>query len=284
VVISLSVELPEAQILAKQMNKELLGKQVKAYKVENSQKLQKLGFINKDLSNFNHLIKGKIEKVVSRGNVIHVKLDKGMNLILAPEYGGKILYHAKNSTVPEKFHLKLDFTDGSALTVALTGMGVILALRDDELERSYVYRRDFSVTASPTDDKEFTYESFSKDMTDKSVNIKSVLVGKDAVIVGFSNSTFQDILYRAGIHPKRKASDLSENEKHRLYDAIKWVIQQRIASGGKEQFADIYGKQGSYSPAMGPNMKDKTCSTCGSKVEKLSLGGGQVYYCPGCQQ
>ena len=251
--------------------------------MENSQRLQKTGFINKYLSDFARLVEGRIDSVISRGNVIHIKLGNGVNLILAPEYGGKILYHAENSPIPKKFHLKLDFTDGSVLTVALTGMGVIQALRDNELERSYVYRRDFSATASPTDDKEFTYERFSKDLTSKNVNIKATLVGKEAIIVGLSNSAFQDILYRAGIHPKRKASDLTENEKHQLFDAIKQVIQNRIKSGGKAQFTDLYCKQGGYTSAMGPNMKEKNCPKCGSKVEKLSLGGGQVYFCPKCQ-
>ena len=265
------------------MNEELRGKQIKAFQVENSQRLQKIGFINKDLSDFARLVEGRINSVVSRGNVIRVKLDNGVNLILAPEYGGKILYHSENSPIPKKFHLKLDFTDGSALTVALTAMGVIQALRDEELAHSYVYRRDFSATASPADEKEFTYAHFSKDLASKNVNIKAVLVGKDAVIVGLSNSAFQDILYRAGIHPKRKASDLSENEKHQLFDAIKLLIQERINSGGKTQFTDLYGKQGRYTSAMGPNMKEKHCPKCGSKVEKLNLGGGQVYFCPKCQ-
>ena len=85
--------------------------------MQNSQKLQKVGFINKDLSDFTRLIDGRIEAVVSRGNVIRVNLDKGMNLILAPEYGGKILYKEKDSMVPPKFHLKLGFTDDSALIV-----------------------------------------------------------------------------------------------------------------------------------------------------------------------
>jgi formamidopyrimidine-DNA glycosylase len=265
------------------MNKELLGKRVRAYQLQNFQKLQKVGFINKDLSGFARLTEGKIETVVTRGNVLRVKLDNGMNLVLAPEYGGKILYHQAGSMAPDKLHLKLDFKDGSALTVTLTGMGVIQALPDDELEQSYVYRRDFSAISSPVDDKEFKYERFSKDLSNKTVNIKAALVGKDAIVVGFSNSAFQDIIYRAGIHPKRKASDLSENEKHRLFDAIKAVIQDRIESGGKDQFTDLYGKQGAYIPAMGPNMKDQTCTPCGAQVEKLSLGGGQVYYCPQCQ-
>jgi formamidopyrimidine-DNA glycosylase len=280
----LSIELPEAYILAKQMNTELQGKRVASCHLQSYQKLQKIGFVNKDITAFDRLSNGKVEAVSSRGNVIRLKLDNEMNLILAPEYGGRILYHAKGATVIEKLHLKLNFNDGSALTVALTGMGVIQALKDDELEQSYVYKRDFSEVASPVDEAEFTFGSFSKQLTGRSVNVKSVLVGKDAVIVGLSNSAFQDILYRAKIHPKRKASELTENEKHVLYDAIKWVIQQRIHLGGKDQFIDFYAKQGGYTPAMGPNMKDKTCHLCRTPIEKVSLGGGQVYFCPKCQK
>jgi formamidopyrimidine-DNA glycosylase len=279
----MSIELPEAQILSKQMNRELRGKQIVTYQLRDYQKLQRIGFINKNLSDFDRLAGGRIEAVSSRGNVILVKLDNGMNLLLAPEYGGRILYHTKGSVVPAKFHLKLCFSDNTTLTVALTGMGVIQALKDDELELSYVYRRDFSQVASPTDDREFTLERFSKELTDKTVNIKSALVGKDAVVVGLSNSAYQDIIYRARIHPKRKASDLTDSEKRALYNAIKLVVQERIQSGGKNQFIDLYGKQGSYTPAMGPNMKEQACPTCDTKVQKLSLGGGQTYYCPKCQ-
>lgn len=279
----MSIELPEAQILAEQMNKELRGKQIQTCDLQNCERLQRIGFVNKNLLDFVQITEGTIESVVSRGNVILAKLDKSMNLLLAPEYGGRILFYTRNSIIPEKFHLKLRFTDETTLTVTLSGMGVIKALKDDELEQSYVYRRDFSSTASPTEDKEFTLERFSKELTSKNVNIKAALVGKNAVIVGLSNSTFQDVLYHARIYPKRKASDLTENEKRALYDAIRLVIRERLKSGGKNQFRDLYGKQGNYTPAMGPNMKDKVCKTCGAKVEKLSLGGGQTYYCPKCQ-
>jgi len=281
----MSVELPEASILSRQMNSELQGKQIANYELRDYQKLQRIGFINKRIADFDKLTGGRVHSVFSRGNVIRVKLDNGMNLLLAPEYGGRILYHSKGSIAPAKFHLKLCFSDDTALTVALKGMGVIQALTDSELETSYVYKRDFLSTASsPIDEKEFAFEHFAKELTGKTVNIKSAIVGKDAVIVGLSNSAFQDVLYRAKIHPKRKASSLTENEKRALYDAVKLVIQKRVQSGGKNQFIDLYGKQGSYTPAMGPSMKGSTCPTCGTKVQKLSLGGGQIYYCPKCQK
>jgi formamidopyrimidine-DNA glycosylase len=280
----MSIELPEAQILAEQMSKELLHKQIRSFHLQDYQKLQRIGFINKDVKAFDQLLNRKVESIASRGNVIRVKLDLGLNLILGPEYGGRVLYHKSGSTVLDKFHLKLDFSDDTSLTVALTSMGAIQVLKDDELERSYVYKRDFSDVASPVNEREFTLERFSKQLAEKKVNIKSSLVGKDAVIVGLSNSAFQDILFRAKIHPKRKASDLSEDERHTLYDAIKVMIKERLRLGGKDQFLDLHGKRGRYTPTMGPNMNGKNCAVCGTSIEKLSLGGGQVYFCPNCQK
>ncbi len=280
----LSIELPEARILAGQMNDRLAGKKVESCILKDCQKLQQLGFINMYGSDFNRLTGEKILAVVSRGNTIRVKFDNSMNLVLAPEYGGKILYYEKVVEVPVKFHLKISFQDGSNLTVTLTGMGIIQALEDSELEGSYVYRRDFSAAISPIDDEGFTFETFSLGLSGLNVNLKSALVGKDAVIVGLGNSAFQDILYRAGIYPKKKASELKENEKRALFNAVKALIDQRLELGGKYQFVDMYGKAGAYIPIMGPNMVGKNCLACGSAIQKLSLGGGQVFCCPKCQR
>jgi formamidopyrimidine-DNA glycosylase len=264
------------------MNQELEGKRVKSYLLKDCERLQRIGMMDKDLTVFNMLVNGKIEKVTSRGNVIHVKLDNGTNLILGPEYGGEIFYQQTPKTVP-KFHLRVDFSDDTVLTVRLTSMGVIQALKDDELGRSYVYKRDFDSAKLSPADEEFTFERFSKRMAEHNKMLKSVLVGKDAVLVGVSNSTFQDILYRAKLHPKKKASDLNAEEKRRLYDAVMLVLKERLKLKGKNQFHDLYGKQGGYAAAMGPNMKEQTCPECGTPIEKLSMGGGHVYLCPNCQ-
>jgi formamidopyrimidine-DNA glycosylase len=281
---ALSVELPESSILAKQMSKELLGKTVETCSLQGCEKFQKIGFVNTYLSDFDKLADGKIQSIVSRGNVIRVKFDNGVNLLLAPEYGGKIFYHPTGSTVPKKFHLRVVFNDQSSFTVTLTGMGIIHVLSDGDLGGSYVYRRDFSEVPSPQNPKEFTLERFSKDLAKKNVNLKAALVGKDAVIVGLGNSMFQDVVFRAGLHPKRKASELSDVEKQTLYNAVRHVVAERIRLGGKEEFVDFYGQRGGYVAAMGPNMKAQHCLACGAEVSKLSIGGGQAYYCPKCQR
>lgn len=280
----MSIELPEAKILANQINRELEGKCVESCLVKNYERLQKIGMLNEDLSSFDQLVDGKIESAISRGNVIQIKFDNGMNLIIGPEYGGAIFYHADEKDVPKKFHLRINFSDGTLLTVRLTSMGIIKALKDGELGSSYVFKRDFNFEKLSPTEARFTIESFSKLLADNNRMLKAVLVGKDALVVGLSNSAFQDIIYRAKLHPKRKASKLKPEEKRRLYDAIKLVINERIRLNGKDQFYDLFRNQGGYKPAMGSNMKQKFCPECGTPIEKLSHGGGYIYLCPTCQQ
>jgi formamidopyrimidine-DNA glycosylase len=279
----MSIELPEAQILAKQMREALIGKQVSSYDLKDYERMQRIGFINKDLTQYERLIDGKIVSIPQRGNTIILKLDNGMNLLLGPEYGGRIRYLISKNDINEKYHLKIIFKDDTALTVRQTNMGVIRAYDEESLPTSYMYKRDFSDTLSPVEE-DFTLENFSKLLSKHNRGLKSVLVGKDAILVGVSNASFQDIIYRAKLYPKRKASSLNEKEKTQLFNSIKNIIKERLEKNGKTKFTDIYGNNGKYIPLMGPNMKEKTCPTCGTKIQKMSLGGGQTYYCPICQQ
>lgn len=232
----MSVELPEAYILSNQMNDELSGKKIISYKLRDHENLQKLGFINKDTKSFDRLVNGKIELVTSKGNVVLVKLDNEMNIVIAPEYGGRIEYFSSSKLALDKFHLRLNFHDDTVLEVKLTGMGVIQAFKDEDLTQSYVYRRNFSGVPSPLDIESFSFERFSKSLNEHDISLKSALVGKDAIIVGLGNSSFQDIISRARIYPKKKALELNHKEKHALYDAVELVVRERIPQGGKKEF------------------------------------------------
>jgi formamidopyrimidine-DNA glycosylase len=278
----MSIELTEAHILSTQMSKELTGKAIKSFELQNCANLQKLGCVNKDVSAFERLVGGEIVSVVSRGNTIRLKLDNGQNLVLAPEYGGTILLTKLGADVP-KFHLKLALSDDMVLTVSLSGIGCIQAAADSDLEKNYLFRRDFSDILDPLK-KDFTFELFLDRLDKKKQNIKAALVGKTAVIVGVSNSAFQDIIYRAKIHPKRNTASLSPEEKKALYTAIVGLAEERLRLGGKDQYMDLYSQQGRYVPKMGPNHKDQNCPDCETKIEKISHGGGQVYICPTCQK
>lgn len=59
----MSVELPEAKILAEQMNLELRGKRVKSYLLKDYERLQRIGMMDKDfvaLDSFRNLCQTKM--------------------------------------------------------------------------------------------------------------------------------------------------------------------------------------------------------------------------------
>jgi len=48
----MSVELSEAKILARQINETLVGKEVASHMVLDTERLQRIGFMNKDLADY----------------------------------------------------------------------------------------------------------------------------------------------------------------------------------------------------------------------------------------
>ena len=280
----MSVELPEALLLAEQFTSSIRDKKIKSYDVQDSEKLQKIGFMNKKLKDYERLVGCKVKEITHRGNVIRIQMNKKMNLVLCPDYGAKIFFHENEKTLPKKHHLKIGFTDGSYLTIRQTGMGLAYSATDQEAKELYVMKRDFSDIPSPVGEHDFTFEKFAELLDEKGQNIKAAIVGKTAVVVGLSNAAFQEIIYKAGIHPKRNTSTLTDDEKHEVYDSMKQILNARICSGGKDNWLNLYGEPGRHTPVMGPNMKDKDCPACGASIEKIAHGGGHVYFCPRCQQ
>ncbi|MHA2248812.1 MAG: DNA-formamidopyrimidine glycosylase family protein [Candidatus Kariarchaeaceae archaeon] len=277
----MSIELPEAYILGNQMKKQLVGKEIKACQMQNYERAQKIGFINKNIDDFQLLIGASITDVVTKGSMILIQLDHKLNILIAPEYGGKYFYHERETEIPKIWHMKLIYTDQTYFSGRLYGMGVLKVVRTEDLHSSYIYQRE-SIGVSALDRK-FTLEHFSSLLISKKRQLKSVLVGKDAITIGLMNSAFQDILYRSKIHPKRRATDLSEEERQALFYAIKELVSERLEKNGKNQFQDLYQQFGKYIPLMGPNKKDSICKVCNTTIQKIAHGGGHVFLCPTCQ-
>ena len=82
----MSIELPEARILAQQLDASLLGKIIKSYDLRDVERMMKIGFVNKDLSDFEALKDKMVKSAKSRGNTIRVQLTDSMNLLIAPAF------------------------------------------------------------------------------------------------------------------------------------------------------------------------------------------------------
>jgi formamidopyrimidine-DNA glycosylase len=90
-------------------------------------------------------------------------------------------------------------------------------------------------------------------------------------------------VFRAGIHPKRKAGSLGDSERRALYDVLKETLEEAVRLGGKDDVHDLYGRQGGYRKVLGAHVLGEPCPRCGVAIEKLGVAGSNTYLCPSCQ-
>lgn len=116
----MGIELPEALILAKQMNEELNGKIIDRAHLKDYASLLRMGFINPEPNDLEaRLVKKSIDSVTAKEKWISVALKPDMRLLLG-EMMGKVLYHSSQDSIPSKYHLKLEFEDNTFLTVRIS--------------------------------------------------------------------------------------------------------------------------------------------------------------------
>lgn len=274
-------ELPEYLTFAKQMNETLKGKIIKTGQLGNSP--HKFVWYNRDRDEFERLTKGKrVGEANVKGRWLFIPLEPGYVLLLG-ECGGKIIFHAAGSKVPKKFHLYITFEDESFLTVTTQMWGAMeLYERGKELDREYV--RDMRLTPV---ESEFTFDYFCSlmdELVDTGKRSAKSLLTQDQIIPGLGNAIAQDILFRAGLHPRHPIGGLKKPQKRLLYDAIVDTVDEVTKNGGRYDEYDLYNQPGGYVRIMDKNALGRPCPECGGKVEKIQYLGGACYLCPNCQE
>jgi len=116
--------------------------------------------------------------------------------------------------------------------------------------------------------------------------IKVLLLDQRA-IAGIGNIYAIEALWRARIHPLRKAGSLRNDEIVRLHEAIRWALRKGIRLGGasRNDYVDARGNKGRmqrefqvYSRAGEP------CPRCGRAIVRTVVGGRGTFHCPRCQR
>ena len=77
--------------------------------------------------------------------------------------------------------------------------------------------------------------------------IKTVLMDQ-SVIAGIGNIYSDEVLWRAGVHPERKVSEINNQEKELIWKAIKETLKKGINFGGDSMsdYKNIYGLPGKF--------------------------------------
>jgi formamidopyrimidine-DNA glycosylase len=127
---------------------------------------------------------------------------------------------------------------------------------------------------------------FSRRLAGRRARIKALLLDQKS-LRGMGNIYADESLWRAGIHPKRLAANLKEEEVAHLHQAIRQVLRAAIKLGGSSisDFLDAEGKPGSYQMRHRVYGREgEKCFRCGALIKRIIVAGRSSHFCPQCQR
>jgi formamidopyrimidine-DNA glycosylase len=274
------IELPEATVIGDQIAAELSGKKIEYGDRGNA--THKFAFANGTSAEYQAIFEGKtVGPARGHGSAILVPIEPGHVLVLGGG-GERILYHPPDAKLPKKYHLLLRFDDGTSLTTTVQGWGNTLLMAESTVGQHRHVQSDRIPPLSPGFTWPFFESLFDEVDPESSKSIKFFLISEPGVW-GIGNGCLQDILYHAGIHPRRRIVDIAGEEKRALYAALVSTLSQMVEQGGRYQERDLYGNRGGYLRLLDSKTKGTPCTACGTTIEKAQYLGGAIYYCPTCQ-
>jgi formamidopyrimidine-DNA glycosylase len=285
-------ELPEVQTIIDDLNKKIKGDSITGFWSDWKKT------VRMPIEKFEREIKNKKILSASRiGKNIFINLSGGKTIYIHLKMTGHLLvkFPISNFQFPKDkknyfddkvnqyihhiFHLKsgrtLEFSD-------LRKFGKIV-LADTDKIREVKEIKSLGVDAMS---QEFTFDKLEKILNKKSTKMKILLMDQSK-IAGIGNIYASEILYEAGILPERPAEKVSQEERKKLFHAIKKTLGKAIKLRGTSDsdYRDTAGAPGRFQEVLKVYRRaGKKCAKCGTIVQRIKLGQRGTFFCPVCQK
>ena len=272
------IELPEAAVLARQINETVVGKNIKTVVAAHTP--HKLAWYFGDPQEYKGLLTGKVVSgAASYGGQVEVAAG---NAKLAFSDGVNLRYFNRGAKLPDKHQLLLEFDDGSSLVGWVQMYGGLSVFPDGKNDNKYyLVAREKPSPLSNDFDKGYFKSLFDENTA--RLSLKAFLATEQR-IPGLGNGVLQDILFNAEVHPKKRAGTLSAGDRQVLFDSIKNTLSEMTAKGGRDTENDLFGMPGAYKTKLSKNTAGQPCPVCGTLIKKEAYLGGSIYYCARCQK
>jgi formamidopyrimidine-DNA glycosylase len=104
-------------------------------------------------------------------------------------------------------------------------------------------------------------------------------------VAGVGNIYADEALWRAGVHPARRA--ITRKEAERLLVELRTVLEQGIANGGTtlRDYRTPDGEPGRNQLELGAyGRAGQPCLRCGTTLERVVIDARGTTFCPVCQR
>ncbi len=218
-----------------------------------------------------------------RAKYLLLGLDSGQSWIVHLGMSGRFLHEADRNLYSPTTHdhviARLD--DGAALVFNDPRRFGLMVL--DYAEQSPLLA---DIGPEPLDRASFHGDYLAAQKRRTRRTIKDVLMDQH-VVAGLGNIYVNEILFLAGVRPKRRMPRVSMVECERIVDATRSVISEAIEHRGSSisDFLDGIGRRGGYQWRRRVyDRADEPCQECSTPIKCIVVGQRSSFYCPSCQR
>ncbi|HEV2060550.1 MAG TPA: bifunctional DNA-formamidopyrimidine glycosylase/DNA-(apurinic or apyrimidinic site) lyase [Solirubrobacteraceae bacterium] len=285
-------ELPEVETIRRRLAPLVEGRILRAVDVRDAKWCQPV-----HPQELKDALEGRtIERLSRRGKYLIWEAEDEVYLLMHLRMTGTMLYDAPEETLYTRVRLVLDDPPsvGSADSgdSGMQGGHVVsfcdprrfgtgeLALGYRDLEEFLDARLGIEPLSS-----EFTTEHLYLQTRKRRTPIKALLLDQRRV-AGVGNIYANEALFRARIHPLRRAGVLKRPQVAALRDAIVASLEAGIGAGGAsiDDFRHPDGVKGAFQNEFLVHSREgEPCTVCGTPVRKFVAAGRGTYACESCQ-
>ena len=274
-------ELPEVEIAARNLRSWALGRRVE--QAEADPKARYIFRPAKPAVVVGALVGHRFDSVRRIGKHLLVELSGpsgALGLLSHLGMTGKWVRRAAGEGVPDYSRAQLHLDDGATLHYRdprLFGrLRLVPGARFDEVKE---------VAALGPDPLEHGIDvpALAAALARRSIPIKVALMDQ-ALLPGIGNIQATEVLFRARIDPRRRASSLSRAEVKRVADAVLASVQESIAREEGPEIAYVE-EPGAENPFLVYGREGERCPRCKREtILRIVQAQRSTFYCPRCQR
>ena len=268
-------ELPEIEILRRDLEKEVSGRKIKQVDVPITATIKRAG-TKKSLAA--RLEGAKIDKVIRKGLWILFKLDTGEIAMMSLGDRSQITRNQNKDAVDKSTAVILTFTQGGQLRISDPAKSCEFFVVDASEVDDVIGEVGFDLVDEPV-----SWTKFGERLLRRKGKLKAILM-EPSMLAGIGMVYSDEFLFEASLRFDRSPDTLTTQEIRRLYRAVVEIIHDSVKHGGatvgEHGVLTLAGKPGGYTSMINVYGRDGQMSPrARGPIAKSKFGSGYTYYC-----
>jgi formamidopyrimidine-DNA glycosylase len=283
-------ELPEVEVLRRQLEKEYVGKRIRTAEVKTRKYVREARSEGKRLTKRHitpkeferHVQGGKVKAVHRKGKYLALELDSHNHLVFHLGMSGHLVKATARRPADKHTHVVLHFTQGGELRF-------FDARRFGE---AYVttaegYAEAMDGLGLDAINDQIPWQLFGEMVSSRKAKMKPLLMDQE-FLAGLGNIYSDEVLFHSGLPWDRTSDSLTSNETRRLSRAVGEVLQDAIRHRGTTlgdgEWRDLYDEPGEHQDSLSVHAREgEPCRRCRTPIVRVRIGQRSHYFCPQCQ-